>query len=222
MRPELVVIGVSLGGLAALEAILSALPKQWCIPLVVAQHRSAESTEALVQALRRHTRLKVREPEDKEPIRQGYVYVAAPDYHLLVDGDSFALSTDEPVSYARPSVDVLFESAADAYGPRLVGVVLTGANSDGARGAARIKQAGGAVIVQDPETADCAVMPRAAIGAARVDYVLDLPGIGRYLAGLCDPEPAPGGHVDAASVVPARHGAAQDRKSMSAGDNTAA
>lgn len=189
MEPELVVVGVSLGGLAALETILGALPKDWCVPVAVAQHRAADSTEALVQALRRHTRLKVREPEDKEPIRPGYVYIAPADYHLLIEGDSFALSTDGPVSYARPSVDVLFESAADAYGPNLVGVVLTGANNDGARGAARIKEAGGAVVVQDPATADSAVMPRSVMDATQVDQVLDLPGIGRYLTELCNRDP---------------------------------
>ncbi len=182
----LIVIGASLGGLKALETLLSTLPKSFRTPIVVVQHRGAEASETLVRRLRHCTSLRVREPCDKESIEQGHVYVAPADYHLLVENGAFALSTAGPVQYARPSIDVLFESAADAYEEGLIGIVLTGANADGAHGAARIKAAGGIVIAQDPHTAECAIMPKAAIRATQTDHVLTLPKIGAYLAALQD------------------------------------
>ena len=127
------------------------------------------------------------EAGDKDPIRPGNVYIAPPDYHLLVERRSFALSTDERVNYARPSIDVLFESASDAYGPRLIGIVLTGANHDGAAGLARIKRRGGVAIVQDPGEAEAAAMPAAALAATEADAVLALADIGPFLHGLCAP-----------------------------------
>lgn len=162
-----------MGGMSALETVLGGLPMDLAAPVAVVQHRDIRSV-ALINILQRHTRLRVREPQDKEPLLAGRVYVAAPDYHLLVEVDSFSLSTDPPVCHARPSIDVLFESAADAFGRHTLGVVLTGASSDGARGAAWIKRSGGYLIVQDPEYAESPCMPRAAIAAASPDRVMSL------------------------------------------------
>jgi two-component system chemotaxis response regulator CheB len=122
---------------------------------------------------------------DKQWIQPGTVYLAPADYHLLVERGELSLSVDARVEHSRPSIDVLFESAADAYGPATVGVVLTGANADGARGAARIKERGGFVVVQEPESAEAPAMPRAAIAAARVDRILPLERIGPFLVELC-------------------------------------
>lgn len=197
---RIVVIGTSLGGLMALETVLSELPADFPLPLVVVQHRSVDSSDVLLQLLRRTTPLPLREPDDKEPIRAGYVYIAPANYHLLVDSGAFSLSTDAPVSYARPSIDVLFESTADSFGEKVIAVILTGANRDGARGAAQVKAAGGFLIVEDPETAESRPMPLAALAAAEVDKVLSVTEIGlylTYLASLCDlPEaPVPDGHL---------------------------
>lgn len=159
--------------MAALETVLGGLPADLPAPVAVVQHRDVRSV-ALANILQRHTRLRVREPQDKEPLVAGRVYIAAPDYHLLVETDSFSLSTDPPVCHARPSIDVLFESAADAFGRHTLGVILTGASSDGAHGAAWIKRGGGYVIVQDPEHAESPPMPRAALAAAAADRILSL------------------------------------------------
>jgi len=182
---QIVVVGTSLGGLNALEVLLAGLPATFPVPLVVVQHRGVGSDGILRMALQRRTPLRVREPHDKDPILPGRIYLAPPDYHLLVDEGSFALSTDRPVCHARPSIDVLFETAANTYGGDTIGVVLTGASSDGARGAAAIKSYGGLVIIQAPETAESAVMPRAAIAATLADAVLPLPEIALFLNGVC-------------------------------------
>lgn len=187
-RYEIVVIGASWGGLAALETILSSLPGDFALPIAVVLHRGVLSTERLAATLRRHTALAVRETQDKEAILPGHIYLAPPDYHLLVEPGDFALSTEAPVCYARPSIDVLFESAADAYADRVIGVVLTGSSADGAEGAARIKARGGYLIVQDPETAASPIMPKAAIAAATADCVLPLSEIGPLLATLIGSE----------------------------------
>lgn len=182
---ELIVIGCSLGGMHALQEVLGALPRDFPVPIAVVQHRYKTSAEALPQFLRRNTKLKVVDVVDKQWIRSGTVYMAPADYHLLVDVGEFNLSVDEAESYSRPSVDVLFQSAADAYGAGVVGVVLTGQNSDGARGAARIRERGGFVVVQDPKTAEAPSMPQAAIDATRVDRILPLDRIGPFLVELC-------------------------------------
>lgn len=182
---ELIVIGCSMGGMHALQTIFSALPAAFSVPIAVVQHRFRTSNEMLPAFLRRHTALQVVDTTDKEWIKPGTVYLAPANYHLLVERGELSLSVDEAVAYSRPSIDVLFESSADAYGPGVIGVVLTGANADGARGAARIKSRGGFVIVQDPETAESPAMPRAAIGAARVDRILPLDRIGPFLIELC-------------------------------------
>jgi two-component system chemotaxis response regulator CheB len=182
---ELIAVGCSMGGMHALETILHPLPADFPVPIVVVQHRWRTSNEALPDFFRRRTSLKVVDANDKQWIQPGTVYLAPADYHLFVDRGELSLSVDAAVAYSRPSIDVMFESAADAYGESVIGVVLTGANADGAKGAARIKQRGGFVIVEDPKTAESPAMPAAALAATRVDRVLPLPRIGPYLVELC-------------------------------------
>ena len=185
MSFDLVVIGTSLGGLQALITLLDGLPAAFPLPLVVVQHRSAGPESGIREVLQQHTGLIVTEVEDKEAIVGGRVYLAPADYHLLVEPDgTFALSIEGPVRYARPSIDVLFESAADVYRERVVGVLLTGASVDGARGAQRIKQRGGWLIVQDPATAESKVLPEAGLAATPVDEVVGLNRIGESLRQL--------------------------------------
>ena len=184
---DLVVIGCSLGGMRALETILPALPDDFPTPVAIVQHRYRTSNEILPAHFRPTTKLRVIDVEDKQFIKPGYVYFAPANYHLLVEEGMFSLSVDEAVAYSRPSVDVLFDSAADAYGQKVVAIVLTGANNDGARGAARIKKRGGFVIVQDPKTAQAPAMPEAAIAATPVDRILPLDRIGPFLVELCRP-----------------------------------
>jgi two-component system, chemotaxis family, protein-glutamate methylesterase/glutaminase len=182
---ELLAIGTSWGGLKALGTLLDHLPDELDLPIAIAQHRGAGSLEGVLEtSLERRARRPVREVDDKDPIERGRIYVAPADYHLLVERGSFALSTDERVQFARPSVDVLFETAADAYGAGVIGVVLTGANEDGAAGLAAIAARGGCAIVQDPESAEMRAMPDAAIAAAAA-VVLPLEGIAPYVAELC-------------------------------------
>jgi two-component system chemotaxis response regulator CheB len=182
---EIVVIGTSYGGLSALQVLLPALAEDFTLPVVIVQHRRKDNDDGLCDFLRRRSHLPLNEPNDKEPIEPGRVYLAPRDYHLLIDQGSFALSTGSPVIHARPSIDVLFESAADAYRERAVGVVLTGANRDGGLGLARIKAQGGLAVVQDPETAESPAMPRAALAATEVDRVLPLAEIAPFLNSLC-------------------------------------
>jgi two-component system chemotaxis response regulator CheB len=187
---ELVVVGASWGGLTAISELLQALPDELAAAVAIVQHRGPEPEPGLYTTLlQRRTSRPVAEVSDKEPIRARHVYVAPADYHLLVEPGFFSLSTEERVMYARPSIDVAFESAADAYRERVIGIVLTGANADGAAGLARIKRAGGVAIVQDPRTAAAAVMPEAALAATTVDAVLPLSELGRFLHELAR-EPA--------------------------------
>ncbi|HEX6642138.1 MAG TPA: chemotaxis protein CheB, partial [Thermoanaerobaculia bacterium] len=167
------------------QTIFGALPKDFPVPIAVVQHRYRTSNEGLPAFLRRHTKLHVVDTTDKEWIKPGTVYLAPADYHLLVERGELSLSVDEAVAYSRPSIDVLFESAATAYAGGVVGVVLTGANADGAHGAMRIKDRGGFVVVQDPATAESPAMPQAAIAATRVDRILPLDRIGPFLVELC-------------------------------------
>ena len=185
MAVELVVVGTSLGGLSALEIVLGGLPDHFPLAIVVVQHRGIDPNDILSLVLQVHCALPVSEPDDKEPIEGGRIYVAPADYHLLVERGSFALSTEPKVSHARPSIDVLFESAADSYRRALIGVILTGANADGARGLARVKARGGLTVVQAPATAECAVMPEAAIAATAVDRILPLAEIPGFLVQRC-------------------------------------
>lgn len=187
MSFELIVIGASYGGLAALQILLSDLSPEFSLPVVIVQHRKKDSDDGLCEYLSRRSRLPLIEPNDKEKVEPGHVYLAPRDYHLLIEKSIFALSTESPVAYARPSIDVLFESAADVYRERVIGVILTGANRDGAKGLARIKALGGMAVVQDPESAESPAMPEAAISATPVDRILPLADIAPFLNELCHP-----------------------------------
>lgn len=183
--PEAVVIGASAGALEALSIILPALPASFDLPIFVVVHVPPDKKSILAELFDAKCKVKVREAEDKEPVAGGTVYFATADYHLLVEADkTLSLSNEEPVLYSRPSIDVLFESAADAYGPGLIAVVLTGANQDGAAGLAAVVRAGGVAIVQTPQGAYAAAMPEAAIAAAPGARVLSLDQISLYLQGL--------------------------------------
>ena len=185
MTYELVAIGASWGGLHAIEVVLSGLPDGFRTPIALAQHRAVDlGSGALARMLSLRSGLEVREVDDKDAIEPGGVYLAPPDYHLLVDPSGFALSTEEVVQYSRPSIDVLFDSAADTYGERLIGVLLTGANDDGAYGIRRVKRRGGVTIAQDPATAVRPEMPAAAIATRAVDHVVPLDEIGPKLGEL--------------------------------------
>jgi two-component system, chemotaxis family, protein-glutamate methylesterase/glutaminase len=183
---DLICIGASWGGLHAIGRVLADIPDEVEQPIAIVQHRHPESTgNAFAGVLRPHTSRPIADVDDKTPIERGHVYLAPPDYHLLVERGSFALSVDERVRHARPSIDVFFESAADAYRERVIGVVLTGANEDGAAGLARIKDRGGVALIQDPAGAERRAMPDAAIAATIADAVLPLEAIGNFLYGLC-------------------------------------
>ena len=186
---EIIAIGASLGGLRALRILLSGLPAELPASVVVVQHRRADPDSRLGYLLSRECALPVIEPEDKLPLELGHVYLAPSDYHMLVERGWLALSVDAPVQYARPSIDVLFESVADAYGAAAVGVMLTSSSADGAAGAAAIKGAGGHMLVQDPATAESPIGPRAVIERAAVDAVLGLEQLADALIALCRSAP---------------------------------
>lgn len=182
---EAIVIGASAGAVEALSRLLPALPADYPIPLLVVVHVPPDRDNALVALLRQRSRLAVLEAEDKGPIAPGAAYFAPADYHLLVETDrTLALSADDLVLYSRPSIDVLFESAAQAYGPGLVGLILTGANEDGAQGLAAIAAAGGLALVQDPDQAGARAMPEAALAACPAARRLSMAAITSYLLGL--------------------------------------
>jgi two-component system chemotaxis response regulator CheB len=184
---EIVVIGASYGGLSALQAMLPELAPEFPLPVVIAQHRKRDGDDGLCEFLRRRSRLPLTEPNDKDAVEGGRIYLAPRDYHLLIERSIFALSTESPVGFARPSIDVLFESAAEAYQKRAIGVILTGANRDGARGLAKIKSFGGLTIVEDPQSAESRSMPDAAIASTTVDRILPLKEIAPFLNELCHP-----------------------------------
>lgn len=186
MAYELVVIGTSLGGLSALKTLLGLIPSKFTAAIAIVQHRHRESDKSLSSFLQQFSVLPVHEVEDKERIQPGNVYFAPADYHLLVESGYFSLSIDDPVSFARPSIDVLLESTADAYAERAIGVILTGANHDGVRGLSALKARGGLTIVQAPDTAESPVLPSAAIAAVEVDLVLPLSQIAPHLIHLCE------------------------------------
>jgi len=172
---DLIVMGGSSGGIEAILGIIEQLPPDFAIPIVIVMHQTRNSKSSLAEVIQSRTRLKVREPEDKEKIQPKHIYVAPPNYHLMMEqGGTFSYSYSELVNYSRPSIDVLFESAADAYGKKLIGVLLTGSNADGANGIKMISERGGLTIVQNPKTAESPVMPQAAISATQVDHILDL------------------------------------------------
>ena len=186
MSFEVVIVGTSTGGLKALQTLLSGLPAEFSLPIVIAQHRGKDLESGLCEYLCEFTCLPVIEPDDKEPLRDGHVYLAPRDYHLLIENRSFALSTAQSVRFARPSIDVLFESAADAFQTRAIGVILTGANTDGAQGLATIKSRGGFTIVEDPASAAARELPDAAIAQAAPDRILALDQIAPCLVTLSE------------------------------------
>lgn len=179
---DAIVIGASAGGLTALSELLPAFPATYSLPIIVVQHLHPLQDNLFVEYLDHESALAVKEADEKEPIEAGHAYFAPPNYHLLIEDDrTFSLSVDDKVNYARPAIDVLFASAVDVYGARVIGVILTGANDDGAQGLRLVKEKGGLAIVQDPETAEAPLMPQAAIAATSVDYVLELPEIASLL-----------------------------------------
>jgi two-component system, chemotaxis family, protein-glutamate methylesterase/glutaminase len=182
IAPEAVVIGASAGALEALSVILPALPADFRLPLMIVVHMPPDRPSILAELFQAKCRITAREAEDKEPIEGGTAYFAPPDYHLLVEADRhLSLSSDEPILYSRPSIDVLFESAADAYGPALIAVVLSGANQDGAAGLKAIADAGGTAIVQSSEGAFATAMPEAAKARCPSAQVLSPQEIAAYL-----------------------------------------
>ena len=189
MPPELISVGASLGGLDAVRTLLRGLPSDFPCPVAVVQHRRSETDGGLdgglLELLNAQSALPVIEPDDKEPIVPGRVYLAASSYHLVVERGFFSLSLDVPVLFARPAIDVLFESMADSYGAAGVAVMLTGSNDDGALGALAVKNVGGTVLVQDPATARAPEAPRAVLARCAVDGVLPIEGIAEQLVRLC-------------------------------------
>jgi len=174
MPYSIVAIGTSWGGLSAMTKLLGSLPAEFPVPIVVVQHRSKDSDRLLVQLLQDATGLKVCEIEDKDVLCAGTVHVAPADYHVLVESGYLSLTLEEPVRFSRPSIDVMFSSAADAYGPATIGVILTGANEDGAMGLADIVKRGGCALIQDPKTAEIKIMPEAALKATPTAEVLSI------------------------------------------------
>ena len=185
MPYAVVAVGTSWGGLAALRTLLGGLPANFGIPLVVVQHRGKDADQRLLgELLRDATPLDVREIEDKEPLLPATVYLAPADYHVLVEAGHASLTVEEPVRFSRPSIDVMFTSAADTYRSGTIGVVLTGANEDGARGLAHIVKRGGRALVQDPKSAEIRIMPDAAIRAVPTAEVLPLDSLAPRLVQL--------------------------------------
>jgi two-component system chemotaxis response regulator CheB len=184
-RVELVAVGASWGGLLAVETVLGALPADFGAAVVIAQHRQNDGRDGVLEhLLDARCALEVCEAEDKRELAPGTVVVAPADYHLQVEQGSVSLSVDEPLHFSRPSIDILLGSAADSYGDRVAGVVLTGANADGAVGLARIAARGGAAIVQNPDTAERREMPDTALWATPEARVLELAEIGPALVEL--------------------------------------
>lgn len=180
---ELIVVGGSWGGLDAASALLAAVPADEVLPAVaIVLHRNARSGDALPRALSVRSGRSVVEALDKAPIEPGRIYVAPADYHLLVEPSYFALSVDEPVSYSRPSIDLLFESAAASYRERVVAVLLSGTGRDGTAGMVEVKRRGGFTVAQDPADAERGEMPAAAIAEGAVDEIVPLSAIGQFLA----------------------------------------
>lgn len=183
--PDAILIGGSAGAIEVVSRLLSGLLRDFSIPIIIVIHLPRHRPSALADALSGYCRLPLHEAQDKEPLAPGTVYLAVPDYHLLLDrGPALALSVEEPVNYSQPSIDVLFESAAAVLGARCSGVIVSGANADGARGLRAIQQAGGAAIVQAPEEATQIAMPRAAMAACPFARVLTVEGIGRWIHAL--------------------------------------
>lgn len=182
MNYEAIVIGTSAGGLKALQELLAPLPADFGLPILVVQHRPAARNDFFAFLLNEACRLKVKEADEKEAIRPGFVYIAPADYHLLVEPDkTMTLSVDAKVCYSRPSIDILFETASEVYLSRLIGIILTGANHDGTMGLKKIKEKGGLTIAQNPHTAEAELMPLSAIREKVVDKILSIAEIVSFL-----------------------------------------
>jgi two-component system chemotaxis response regulator CheB len=184
MTYSVVGIGTSWGGLAAMTKLLSGLPADFSLPVVVVQHRGKDSDRLLSELLQDATDMRVCEIEDKEPLEPGTVHIAPANYHVLIDAGYLSLSVEEPVRFSRPSIDVMLNSAADTYGSGAIGVVLTGANEDGSRGLSHIVKRGGRALVQDPKTAEIPIMPAAALKAVPTAEVLPLDALAPRLIAL--------------------------------------
>ena len=177
-----IVIGVSAGGLNAVSFILKKLPADFQLPIIIIQHRNTDQRELLEDILQEKCKMKLKQADEKEKIKDGVIYIAPPDYHLLIENDfTFSLSSDARVKYSRPSIDVLFESASYVYRERLVGIILTGANNDGSDGIIRISKYGGETVAQNPEEAEFPFMPKAAIETGCVKHIFSLADIQKYL-----------------------------------------
>ncbi len=175
MQYQAIVIGVSSGGMNAMKYIFSALPAAFSTPIIIVQHLSVHSDSNWIKLLNDRSNVFIKEADEKEEIKNGTVYIAPPNYHLLIEKDrTFSLTIEERVNFARPAIDVLFETAAEAYHKQLIGIVLTGSSSDGTLGLKKIKQYGGLTIAQDPKTAESSFMPASAIAATEVDHILPL------------------------------------------------
>jgi two-component system chemotaxis response regulator CheB len=187
-RRQAIVMGCSAGGLTALQTVLPHLDPRLGVPVVVCCHTGSADVSLLVELLARHASLPVVEASERGPVDPGVIHIAPSGYHLMVESDfHFSLSVDAKVAYARPSIDVLFETAADAWGENLVAVLMTGANSDGAQGLVAVRRAGGFAVVQDPRTAEADVMPLAGLETAGADACLELTAIAAMLNELCQP-----------------------------------
>lgn len=185
MKYKVIVMGLSSGGMEALKTIFAALPGNFKIPIVIVQHLSPRSDSQWIEILNKRYGITIKEAEEKEMIKSGTIFLAPPNYHLLLEKNgSFSLSIDERVSYARPAIDVLFDTAAEAFGKKVVGVVMTGSNQDGAAGLKKIKKCGGLAVVQNPETAFSSYMPQEAISQAEPHHILDLQGIIAFLKSI--------------------------------------
>ncbi len=185
MNYKAIVIGASTGGFYALKRLITALPGGFEFPILIVQHISSNSDNFMARYLDGISKLTVKEADEKEAILPGTVYIAPPNYHMLVEENfTIGLSTEEKIRYARPSIDVLFESAVYAYGNQLIGIVLTGANNDGSEGLLAIKKAGGLTIVQTPGQAEADMMPQSAIDLAKPDHILPIEGIAALLTSL--------------------------------------
>ncbi len=177
-----VVIGVSAGGFETLTKLFSTLPEDFPLPIIIVQHVYKYQSGYLFEHFNKHCALKVKEADEKEAVEPGNIYFAPPNYHLLIEEDkTFSLSIDEKVNYSRPSIDILFKCAAEVYKNQLIGIILTGANDDGAEGMCRIKESGGLIIAQNPNDAEQPFMPKAAIKKAGIDCVLTLNEISEFL-----------------------------------------
>jgi two-component system, chemotaxis family, protein-glutamate methylesterase/glutaminase len=186
-RYKAIVIGISTGGVGTLKSLLGALPAHFPLPILIVQHISPQTGDRMAALLDQLCDIHVKEADEQELPAPGIVYLAPPNYHLLVEPDGrLGLSTDPPVNFARPSVDVLFESAAEAWGSGVIGVILTGAGFDGARGLLRIKEHGGVTVAQDPDDATASSMPKTAIMKVRPDHIVTLASLPQLFINLSE------------------------------------